>query len=199
VLGAVAGSFIAAILLRWPRGESALAGRSRCDSCGRTLGPVDLVPIVSFVALGGRCRTCRARIDRRHLAVELAAAAMGAVALVAHPLPLALATALFGWWLLLIALLDLEHHWLPDALTLPLIAAGLAAGALGLGPPLLDRAIGAAAGFAALYAIAALYRRARTGVRIAAAAPGCSASPPSSPCGCAGKRWRRPAGCRSAP
>lgn len=96
-----------------------------------------------------------------HLAVELAAAGLGLVAAMAHPLPLALVTALLGWWLLLIALLDLEHHWLPDLLTLPLIPLGLLAAWAGLGPPLVDRIAGAAIGWAALAAIAFAYRRLR--------------------------------------
>ena len=70
-------------------------------------------------------------------------------------------TALFGWWLLLIALLDLEHQWLPDRLTLPLIPLGLAAAWAGFGPPLIERAAGAAIGWAVLFLIAMLYRQAR--------------------------------------
>jgi leader peptidase (prepilin peptidase)/N-methyltransferase len=109
----------------------------------------------------GRCRRCGAAIDKRHLAVEAGAALVGLTALVAHPLPLALFTALFGWWLFLLAALDVEHQWLPDRLTLPLIPAGLAAGWVGAGPPLEDRLIGAAVGFAALALIAWGYRRLR--------------------------------------
>ena len=160
-LGAIAGSFIATVMIRWPRGESAVLGRSRCDACAATLGPRELVPILSWAAQRGRCRRCGARIDGRHLAVELAAAAIGLAALVAHPLPLAAATALFGWWLLLVAALDVEHPGLPDALTLPLVPLGVAAAWAGFGPPLADRAAGAAIGWAALFLIAAGYRRLR--------------------------------------
>lgn len=160
VLGAIAGSFLATVLIRWPKGVP-LSGCSRCDSCAAPLSAFELVPAVSHAALRGRCRRCGARIDPRHLAIELAAAAIGLVALVAHPLPLAAATALFGWWLLLVAALDLEHHWLPDALTLPLIPLGFAAAWAGLGPPLGERLAGAAIGWATLAAIAFLYRRLR--------------------------------------
>lgn len=161
VLGAIVGSFLATVLIRWPRGETAVSGRSRCDACGAPLRARELVPLVSWAAQRARCRRCGARIDARHLAVEIAAAAIGLVALVAHPLPLAAVTALLGWWLLLIALLDQEHHWLPDRLTLPLVPLGLLAGWAGFGPALGDRAIGAAAGFAALEAIRLGYRRLR--------------------------------------
>ncbi len=158
VLGAIIGSFLATILIRWPKGEGAMAGRSRCDACGAALGARDLVPVLSYVLARGRCRRCGARIDARHVAVELAAAGVGLVAFVAHPVPLAFATALLGWWLLLLALLDLEHQWLPDRLTLPLIAVGLAIGWAGLGPPLVDRLAGAAIGWSTLMLIAAGYR-----------------------------------------
>lgn len=159
--GAIAGSFLAVLLVRWPEGRSAAAGRSRCDGCGRTLSISDLVPIASFVALRGRCRTCRAAIDPRHLAIELAAALIALAAFAAHPLPLAFATAILGWWLLLLAALDAEHQWLPDRLTWPLLAAGIAAALIGFGPGAGDRLIGAAAGYGCLAAIAAAYRRLR--------------------------------------
>jgi leader peptidase (prepilin peptidase)/N-methyltransferase len=80
------------------------------------------------------------------------------VAVLVHPLPLAGATMLLGWMLLLIAALDAEHQWLPDALTLPLVALGLLSGWAGLGPPLLDRAIGAAAGWLVLVLLGLAYR-----------------------------------------
>jgi len=160
-LGLVVGSFLATALIRWPLGQSVARGRSRCDACATPLGARDLVPLASHAALRGRCRHCGARIDPRHMAVELASATVGLVALAAHPPPLGIVTALLGWWLLLTAMLDLEHQWLPDRLTLPLIPLGLAAGWAGFGPPLAERAAGAAIGWAILFAIAFLYRRLR--------------------------------------
>lgn len=161
LLGAIVGSYLATILIRWPQGRSAIAGRSACDSCGRPLGPAELVPILSFAASRGRCRRCGAAIDPRHAVMEIAAGLVALASVLIHPLPIAAATMLLGWWLLLIAALDAEHQWLPDALTLPLIPIGLAVGWAGMGPPLLDRAIGAAAGFAVLAGIAFLYERVR--------------------------------------
>ena len=161
VLGAVIGSFLAAILIRWPQGRSVARGRSQCHSCGYKLGPIDLVPILSWFLMRGRCRKCGAEIDRRHLAVEAGAALIGLTAILAHPMPLALFTAIFGWWLFLLAALDVEHHWLPDRLTLPLIPAGLAVGWIGVGAPFDHRLIGAAAGYAVLAAIAFGYRQLR--------------------------------------
>lgn len=161
LLGLVIGSFLATVLIRWPKGQNALAGRSRCDSCGAALGPLDLVPILSWLVRRGRCATCGAAIDSRHLAVELAAAMIGVVAALAHPLPLALVTAGLGWWLLLVAALDLEEQWLPDLLTLPLILLGLGAAWAGFGPPLDERLWGAGIGWASLEAIRLIYRFSR--------------------------------------
>lgn len=161
VLGAVIGSFLAAILVRWPEGRSVMRGRSQCDSCGRQLGARDLVPILSWFLVRGRCRYCGARIDRRLLAIEAGAALIAITAIAAHPLPAAIFTAILGWWLFLLAALDVEHQWLPDRLTLPLIAAGLPVAWAGIGPPLPDRLIGAFVGFAALALIAAAYKAVR--------------------------------------
>lgn len=161
ILGAAIGSFLATVLIRWPQGRSVVAGRSACDKCGRTLEARDLVPILSWSLARGRCRTCGARIDRRHLAAEGGAAMIGIAAILAHPMPLAAASAILGWWLFLLAALDLEHEWLPDRLTWPLLAAGLAAGWGGLGPSFDSRLIGAAAGFVSLFLIAQAYRALR--------------------------------------
>lgn len=161
VLGAIVGSYLATLLIRWPQGRSALGGRSGCDHCSGVLGAADLIPVVSFLISRGRCRRCGGRIDRRHVAIELAAALVGLVSVLAHPMPLAGATMLLGWMLLILAALDAEHQWLPDALTLPLVPLGLLVAWAGLGPPLLDRAIGAAAGWLVLALLGAGYRSVR--------------------------------------
>jgi leader peptidase (prepilin peptidase)/N-methyltransferase len=161
VLGAIVGSFLATILIRWPQERSALRGRSQCDGCGETLSAGELVPVLSFVLARGHCRRCGAAIDPRHLAIELGAAFIGFVALAAHPGVLGAITAVFGWWLLLLAALDVEHHWLPDRLSVPLAPAGILVGLAGYGPPLDERLIGVALGFLVLTAIAFAYRRIR--------------------------------------
>ena len=155
--GAIFGSFIAAILIRWPQERSVLRGRSACDSCGQKLRAIELIPLLSYLAQRGRCRRCGAAIDTRHVGIELAAGVIGAVALFSHPNVAGIASALFGWWLLLIGALDGEHHWLPDVLTLPLLPIGLIIAWIGIGPPLEQRLIGAIVGFAALTVVAFLY------------------------------------------
>jgi leader peptidase (prepilin peptidase)/N-methyltransferase len=161
LLGAIAGSFIAALVIRWPQGRSVLVGRSACDACGRTLGQGELVPLASALWLRGRCRSCRAPIDSRHWQIELAAAAIGVIAGLAVPGPVGIAGAVFGWLLLALAALDVTAFWLPDVLTGALAIAGIVVAALGVAPPLADRAIGGIAGFASLSLIAAAYRMIR--------------------------------------
>ena len=161
LLGLIFGSFIANLVIRWPQGRSVIAGRSACDSCGATLGPGELIPVFSHLLQRGTCRSCHAPIDRRHLMIELAAAMIGATALFVSPDLNGAAGALFGWFLLALAVLDVEHFWLPDALTLPLMALGLIAAAL-LRPDLAEmRMIGAALGYTGLSLIGWAYRKLR--------------------------------------
>ena len=161
-LGLLIGSFIGLVSVRLPAGEGIVAGRSRCGGCGRALDPRDLVPVLSFLLFRGRCRTCRAPIPRRYPLIELACAGIGLWAGLHEGAPVAgLVTALFGWALLLIALIDGEHFWLPDVLTLPLLAGGLVVATMLAPESLQARAIGAAVGFASLWLIAYAYRRVR--------------------------------------
>ncbi|MFM9978628.1 MAG: prepilin peptidase [Sphingomonadaceae bacterium] len=156
--GLIAGSFLATLIIRWPRGEG-LGGRSHCDACQRKLSIVDLIPVVSFVLNRGRCRTCGAAIDHRHLAIELTAMLIGAIALFVAPGVTGAGGALFGWLLLTLAALDVEHFWLPDTLTGTLAVTGL--GFAFLEADLEARLIGGAAGFASLALIAWGYRTLR--------------------------------------
>jgi leader peptidase (prepilin peptidase)/N-methyltransferase len=158
--GALAGSFLATLAIRWPAGRT-LGGRSACDGCGRTVRAVELVPLLSFLVQRGRCRGCGASIDRRHPVVEALAAGIGGTAFAAAPGAAGVAGALFGWLLLTLAILDLEHFWLPDRLTATLAAAGVAGGVAGLPPSLPDRVVGGLAGFAVLAAIGLVYARLR--------------------------------------
>jgi leader peptidase (prepilin peptidase)/N-methyltransferase len=158
VLGAIFGSFIAALAIRWPEGRSVMRGRSACDSCGATLRPVELVPVLSYLVQRGRCRACGGQIDPWHVGVELAGIAIGIAAGFAAPGGTGCAGAVFGWLLLALAALDLRAFWLPDRLTVVLAVAGLAAALLDVPPALSDRLIGGVVGYAALAAIAAAYR-----------------------------------------
>ena len=161
VAGAIVGSFVAALVIRWPQERSVMRGRSACDACGRTLSAVDLVPLLSALVLRGRCRTCRAPIDPLHWRIEAVAALVGVLAGLATASWLAVVGAIFGWLLLALAALDATALWLPDRLTITLAIAGLATGMNGAMPPIGERLIGGGVGFIALWAIAAGYKRLR--------------------------------------
>ncbi|PXW71258.1 type 4 prepilin peptidase 1 [Blastomonas natatoria] len=158
MLGAIFGSFIGALVVRWPAGRPISTGRSQCDSCGTVLKAWQLIPLVSYIVLRGRCAACGAAIGRSSLLIELAAALIGAVSLALHPGIEGLAIAFLGWLLLPLALLDWQHYWLPHPLTAALALGGLASAALGLPPDWTSRIIGAGAGLGGLSLVALLYR-----------------------------------------
>lgn len=158
VAGAITGSFLATLILRWPEGRGIMRGRSSCDGCGRVLGAIDLVPMLSAVVQRGRCRICGAPIDALHGRVEAACAIIGALALGFLPGIDGAGWALLGWLLLPLAVLDWRHFWLPDALTLPLAFLGLTVGLWVTDVLLLDRVIGAGAGYGVMTAVAIGYR-----------------------------------------
>ncbi|KQM98192.1 prepilin peptidase [Sphingomonas sp. Leaf25] len=166
LLGGVFGSFIGALAIRWPAGRSVAAGRSACDGCGRTLRPVELVPIVSFLALRGRCRTCGDAIAPGQFVAEVLGAAIGIVAGLVAPGIEGVAGAVCGWLLLASGAIDLAAFWLPDRLTIALALVASAGGLGGIAPDFSDRAIGGLAGFGSLWLVATLYRamRGRTGL-----------------------------------
>ena len=155
------GSFIGLLTLRLPANRPWAMSRSACDACGRQLGIVDLAPLLSFLVLRGRCRTCGAAIPPRYILLEggcLFIALWSALTQTGVMVPV---TAILGWGLLLIAVIDAEHLWLPDMLTLPL---GLAGALLTVGfanASLWTPLLGAAAGFCGLAAIAWLYKKVR--------------------------------------
>src|SRR5262249_43091767 len=152
-------SFVATLVVRWPKGDSVVAGRSTCDGCGARIASARLIPLFSYTVQRGRAVCCGAAIDPIHPIAEALAAAVGALSIAfAGDAAAAAAGALSGWLLLPLALLDARHGWLPDRLTLPLAGAGLAAGLADLPPPLLDRLIGGAAGFLLFALIRSSYR-----------------------------------------
>lgn len=157
LLGAILGSFLATLAIRWPQERTALAGRSACDTCGRTLRAIELVPLVSALVQRGRCRSCGAAIDPRHWQIELAAAAIGLVSGLIAPGWVGVAGAVFGWLLLTLAAIDAAALILPDELTATLAAFGLASAALVPEPAFADRMIGAGAGFLSLWFLSTFY------------------------------------------
>jgi leader peptidase (prepilin peptidase)/N-methyltransferase len=163
LLGLVVGSFANVCVYRLPRRQSIVSPPSRCPSCGALIRARDNVPILSWLLLRGRCRSCRAPISPRYPAVEAANGLLWlALAVLRGPraqtfVAMALVTAL-----LVLSLIDLDHQLLPDAITLPGIAAGLAASFLpGSAVRPLGALLAAAGGWLAFAAVAKAYQRLR--------------------------------------
>lgn len=155
------GSFLGVLILRLPTGAPVLLGRSRCPACAHTLGPFDLVPLVSWLALRGRCRYCAAPLARFYPVIELAALAVALSAWSATTGWLLWASCGLGWTLLALAATDQREQLLPDALTLPLIPAGFVVAYVDDPASLLDHAIGAVAGYAVFVLVEFVYARLR--------------------------------------
>jgi leader peptidase (prepilin peptidase) / N-methyltransferase len=142
VLGLLIGSFLNAVIHRVPRGQSLVSPGSRCPSCGYALQWYDNIPVISYLILGGRCRKCRKTISIRYPIVELITAAV----FVAHYFvfgwtPLLAVRLAFAASLVALFAIDLEHHLLPDVITLPGIVVGLVA-SLFLPPGIVESLIG---------------------------------------------------------
>lgn len=152
------GSFLGTLVLRLPKGESVVGGRSVCPECGHGLGVFDLVPVLSWVSLRGRCRYCGAAIPPFYPAIELGALGVAVWAALAAPDVPLWQSCLLGWTLLTLACIDAWKYLLPDVLTLPLLLAGLLV-ALVFDPDVLSaRLAGAVFGFGLFWALRISYR-----------------------------------------
>ncbi|MDO5563549.1 MAG: A24 family peptidase [Synergistaceae bacterium] len=153
--GAVMGSFINAAAMRtvadkkWWGSE-----RSVCDSCGRILGAWELIPIVSFLVLGGKCRSCGRAIAPRHFICELwcGLLAMGYLYFFSVAPALVFALAMMPF-LLFHTLTDLESGYIYDSWAIAMAVIGMAIRIWGGVPALIDGAMGAALGFCFIYLI----------------------------------------------
>ena len=125
LFGAIVGSFLNVCIHRLPRGASVVWPASACPGCGRVLAWFDNVPVLSYMVLGGRCRSCREPISVRYPIVEALTALMFAGAWwLWGPSLLLAARLIFGCALIVLFAIDLEHQLLPNAITLPGIVVG---------------------------------------------------------------------------
>jgi leader peptidase (prepilin peptidase) / N-methyltransferase len=130
-LGAMVGSFLNVVIHRLPRDQSVVFPSSRCPSCGAAIRPYDNVPILSWLVLRGRCRSCKVRINARYPAVEALTALLFALVLLQQGLTAGLLPDLvFTAALVALVFIDAEHMLLPDAITLPGVGFALVARAL---------------------------------------------------------------------
>ena len=123
--GAIAGSFLNVCIYRLPLGKSVVWPASGCPRCGRLLSWYENIPVLSWVVLRGRCRTCAAPIGVRYPIIEALTAVMfGAAWWYYGPSALLASRLVFGCALIVLFAIDLEHHLLPNAITLPGIVVG---------------------------------------------------------------------------
>ncbi|WP_095982633.1 prepilin peptidase [Melittangium boletus] len=153
-MGLLFGSFLNVVIARVPAGESIVRPRSRCPHCGRQLTWFENIPVLSWLALRGRCRGCHAPISWRYPLIELLTAALFFACQRRFGWTPELVLALvFVLLLVPLAFIDLEHWILPQELTWPGIAAGVVLSVpLGI-PRLIDSVIGAVAGFLVFWAM----------------------------------------------
>ncbi|MGQ3055685.1 MAG: prepilin peptidase [Nevskia sp.] len=183
-LGLLVGSFLNVVILRLPRmleaGWQAEARElldlpaadapperklsltspaSCCPGCGAAIRPWQNVPVLSWLALRGRCARCRTAISIQYPLVELLSAVVSAVCVWRFGWSLQLAAALlFSWMLIALTVIDLRETLLPDDLTLPLMWIGLAASTVGLFVGMSASIWGAIAGYLSLWSIYHLFR-----------------------------------------
>jgi leader peptidase (prepilin peptidase)/N-methyltransferase len=158
-VGAAVGSFLNVVVARLPAGESVVHPRSRCPSCRTPIAWYDNLPVLSWLLLRGRCRSCRARISFRYPLVEILGGAAALLAVSRHGLSLAaLAEFAFAASLLALSFIDLDTWLLPHVITVPLLLAGLGLSAVALtaAPSVLSSAGGAAAGWLSFAAVSVL-------------------------------------------
>ena len=181
VFGLLVGSFLNVVIHRLPlmleqgwRAECAeLAGtpaptgerynlvvpRSRCPHCGHPISAVENIPVLSYLALRGRCASCKAAISPRYPVVEALAGAIAGYIAWRYGVSVAAAGAmLFAWTMIALAFIDLDTFYLPDNLTLPLLWTGLVFNIGGTFTDLTSAVIGAAAGYLVLWAVFWTYK-----------------------------------------
>lgn len=167
IFGSAVGSFLNVCIYRMPRNLSIITPPSRCPSCNSFITPVDNIPIVSYILLGGKCRACSAKISFRYPLVELLNASLYVGIVWRYGL---------GWYspvyfmlcsaLIVITFIDIDSQIIPDRITLPGIPIGLIAGSFLLPDPFMRYTllgykasiIGFLTGGCLFYAIAVLSR-----------------------------------------
>ena len=159
--GLAVGSFLNVLIHRLPAGESVVVPGSRCPACAAPIRVRDNVPVISWLRLGGRCRDCRARIPVRYPLVEVLTGLLFVWAPEGADPALVISRVLLLSLLLALAVTDWERMVLPDALTLPGAALGLALAGPRSDLDLVTSAAGAVLGAGLLFLLRALWLRFR--------------------------------------
>jgi leader peptidase (prepilin peptidase) / N-methyltransferase len=181
VLGLMVGSFLNVVIHRLPKmlerewqaqcaelsGKSIdvlppynlLTPRSACPHCGHMIGALENIPVISYLVLHGKCKACGAAISLRYPMVETLSCLLSAYAAWHFGFSFAaLAALLFVWALLALTFIDLDTQLLPDAITLPLLWAGLLFNLSGTFVNLHSAVVGAIAGYLVLWSVYWLFK-----------------------------------------
>lgn len=127
VLGLLVGSFLNVLIVRIPKMESIVYPASHCVSCNHKLAAIDLIPVISYILLGGKCRYCGCKISPRYTLVELLMGVLAACAFIAYGVSVEFVVSfVFQAILIVTAFIDLEHKIIPDVL----VVAGTAVGVI---------------------------------------------------------------------
>ena len=160
LFGAVIGSFLNVVAHRLPRGESLASPPSRCPECGTAIKPYDNLPVVGWLLLRGRCRSCGARISVRYPLVELVTALVFAGVVAVRGLDADLVLELpFVAALIALAAIDFDHQLLPNKIVYPLAVWGVIATLLVDRDDLVENLAAGAGAFLFLFAAVVAYPR----------------------------------------
>jgi leader peptidase (prepilin peptidase)/N-methyltransferase len=159
VFGLIVGSFLNVVIYRLPRDLSIVRPRSFCPRCRRQIPWYENIPIVSYLALGGRCRGCGSPVSITYPLVEAAGAALALVSLARFGFTVDAAFAYaFLMALTAITIIDWRFRIIPDEVSMPFILVGLAWSMMSPERTVVGSALGALVGGGGLYLVALLYK-----------------------------------------
>lgn len=158
LLGLAVSSFLNVCIDRLPERGSIVSPPSHCPACGRRLAPFDLIPLLSYILLRGRCRYCGAPIPRRVLLVESTTGLLFALLWYRYGFSLwLLLGTLYACFFIVIFFIDLEHHLVLNRVMYPAIVVALLVIPFAPGHSAKELLLGGLIGFALLFLIASIY------------------------------------------
>jgi leader peptidase (prepilin peptidase)/N-methyltransferase len=158
--GLIIGSFLNVCIYRLPLKKSVVWPASRCPECDAPIAPYDNIPVLSYLALRGLCRACKAPISVKYPVIEALTGALFLAAYLMFEPPVLYQRLVFGCGMIVLFVIDLEHRILPDVITLPGILLGFALSFF-MPPGWFDSLLGIVLGGGSLWLIGEVYYRFR--------------------------------------